>query len=70
MQNSLLTNSNQAIIDSPKSQVTFQRQLSYIFINLKNDNIMESLLATFIGGAIAGLIYQLSITLENKRKNK
>jgi hypothetical protein len=31
---------------------------------------MESLLATFIGGAIAGLIYQLSISLEEKRKNK
>jgi hypothetical protein len=29
---------------------------------------MESLLATFIGGAIAGLIYQLSISLEEKRK--
>jgi hypothetical protein len=31
---------------------------------------MESLLATFIGGAIAGLIYHLGITLEEKRKNK
>lgn len=31
---------------------------------------MEKLLATFIAGAIAGLIYQLAISLENKRKNK
>lgn len=29
---------------------------------------MEKLLATFIAGAIAGLIYHLAITLENKRK--
>lgn len=30
---------------------------------------MEKLLTTFIAGAIAGLIYHLAITLENKRKN-
>lgn len=31
---------------------------------------MESLLVTFIGGAIGGLIYGLAIVLENRRKNK